>query len=172
MSILQYSGGVGDGNGGEGQMKTISTEVPKLHAVNDTVIVGLTGLRTDQQTFAHKLKFRTDMYRLNEKREISGKACAALIESMLYEARFGPWFTEPVIASIDRKSGEVYLCATDLIGAPPCGAPIWPPEELFEVAAQAMLSACDRDSLSGYGAVAILVTKDKSITRLIKGRKD
>lgn len=94
---------------------------------------------------------------------------------------------------MNKTTGEVYLCAMDLIGAPcepedyvcagtcavslhgMCEA-LWRPEltpqELFEVAAQAMLSACDRDSLSGYGAVAMLVTKDKVVTRLIKGRKD
>lgn len=205
MSILQYSGGsvlamsgkncfviISDNRLGE-QMKTISMEVPKLHMVNDSVVLGITGLRTDQQTFANKVKFRTDMYKLKERREISGKACAAMIESLLYEARFGPWFVEPVIASLDRNTGEVYLCATDLIGAPcepedyvcagtcaeslhgMCEA-LWrpglTPEELFEIAAQAMLSACDRDSLSGYGAVAVLVTKEKTVTRLIKGRKD
>lgn len=205
MSILQYNGGsvlamageecvvmISDNRLGE-QMKTISMGVPKLHLINDAVVIGLTGLRSDQQTFANRVKFRTDMYKLKEKREIGGKACAAMIESMLYEARFGPWFVEPVICSINRQSGEVYLCATDLIGAPcepedyvcagtcaeslhgMCEA-LWrpglSPEELFEVAAQAMLSACDRDSLSGYGAVAVLMTKTKTVTRLIKGRTD
>ncbi|EPY33037.1 20S proteasome subunit beta 3 [Strigomonas culicis] len=112
---------------------------------------------------------------------------------MLYEARFGPWFIEPVIGSVDKKTGDVYLCAMDLIGAPcepedyvcagTCAESLhgmceslWRPglgpEELFEVAAQSMLSACDRDSLSGYGAVAMVITRDKVVTRLIKGRKD
>ncbi|ORC88638.1 proteasome subunit beta 3 [Trypanosoma theileri] len=205
MSILTYSGGsclamagkecfviISDNRLGE-QLKTISMEVPKLHVINDSIVLGLTGLRTDQQTFAQKLRFRTEMYKLNEERDISGKAFAALVASMLYEARFGPWFVEPVIGSVDRKTGEVYLCAMDLIGAPcepedyvcagtcaeslhgMCEA-LWRPglgpEELFEVAAQAMLSACDRDSLSGYGAVAAIVTREKVTTRLIKGRKD
>ncbi|EKF39197.1 proteasome beta 3 subunit, putative [Trypanosoma cruzi marinkellei] len=205
MSILTYSGGsclamagdgcfviVSDNRLGE-QLKTISMEVPKLHVINDNIVLGLTGLRTDQQTFSEKVHFRTELYKLREEREIGGKAFAALISSMLYEARFGPWFVEPVIGSIDKRTGEVYLCAMDLIGAPcepedyvcagtcaeslhgMCEA-LWRPglgpEELFEVAAQAMLSACDRDSLSGYGAVAAIVTKDKMTTRLIKGRKD
>ncbi|CCD14226.1 unnamed protein product [Trypanosoma congolense IL3000] len=205
MSILTYSGGsclamagkecfviISDNRLGEG-LKTISMDVPKLHVINDGIVMGLTGLRTDQQTFAQKVRFRTEMYKLREEREINGKAFAALVASMLYEARFGPWFVEPVIGTIDRKTGEVYLCATDLIGAPcepedyvcagtcaeslhgMCEA-LWRPgleaEELFEIAAQAMLSACDRDSLSGYGAVAAIVTKDKLITRLIRGRKD
>lgn len=175
------------------QLKTISMEVPKLHVINDSVVMGLTGLRSDQLTFAQKVHFRTEMYKLREEREMSGKALAAMVSSMLYEARFGPWFVEPVIASVDRKTGEVYLTAMDLLGAPcepedyvcagTCAeslhgmcetlwTPNLPPEELFEVAAQAMLSACDRDSLSGYGGVAMIVTRDKVVTRLIRGRKD
>ncbi|EPY26964.1 proteasome beta 3 subunit [Strigomonas culicis] len=205
MSILQYSGGsvmamagkeclviISDNRLGE-QLKTISMEVPKLHMINDSVVVGLTGLRSDQQTFANKLRFRMEMYRLREEREITGKAFASLVAAMLYEARFGPWFIEPVIGSVDKKTGDVYLCAMDLIGAPcepedyvcagTCAESLhgmceslWRPglgpEELFEVAAQSMLSACDRDSLSGYGAVAMVITRDKVVTRLIKGRKD
>lgn len=205
MSIMTYNGGSVLAMGGKecyvilsdnrlgDQLKTIAMDVPKLNVVNDSVVYGLTGLRSDQLTFANKLKFRTEMYKLREERDISGKAFASLVASMLYEARFGPWFTEPVIASIDKKTGEVFLSAMDLIGAPcepedyicsgtcaeslhgMCEAlwrPNLGPEELFEIAAQAMLSACDRDSLSGYGAVAVIVTREKMITRLIKGRMD
>lgn len=174
------------------QFKTISMEVPKLHIINDRVVLGLTGLRTDQQTFSQKLKFRTKMYKLREERDISGKALTGLVASMLYEARFGPWFVEPVIGCLDEQ-GEVYLCAMDLIGAPcepvdyvcagtcseslhgMCEAlwrPNLEPEELFEVAVQALLSSNDRDCLSGYGATVVLVTKEKMVTRLVKGRKD
>ncbi|CCW68784.1 unnamed protein product [Phytomonas sp. Hart1] len=175
------------------QFKTISMEAPKLHVVNDGVVYGLTGLQTDRLTFSNKVSFRTKLYKLREERDISGKAFASLVASMLYEARFGYWFVEPVVASLDKQTGEVYLCAMDLLGAPcepvdyvctgTCAnslhgmcETLWRPglgaEELFEIAAQAMLSACDRDSLSGYGAVAMIVTKNAVITRLIKGRKD
>ncbi|CCW62451.1 unnamed protein product [Phytomonas sp. EM1] len=205
MSIMEYNGGsvlamagkecfviLSDNRLGE-RFKTISMEAPKLHVVNDAVVYGLTGLQTDQLTFSNKLSFRTKLYKLREERDISGKAFASLVASLLYEARFGPWFVEPVVASLNKKTGEVYLCAMDLLGAPcepedyvcagtcanslhgMCEA-LWRPglgaEELFEIAAQAMLSACDRDSLSGYGAVAMIVTKDNVVTRLIKGRKD
>lgn len=174
------------------QFKTISMEVPKLHVINDKVVIGLTGLQSDRITFANQLEYRTKMYKLAEERDISGKALTALIVSMLYEKRFGPWFVEPVIGSIDAN-GKVYLCATDLIGAPcepedyvcagtcseslhgMCEAlwrPDLGPEELFEVIAQALLSSCDRDCLSGYGATIMVVTREKVVTRLVKGRKD
>lgn len=204
MSIMEMNGGAcvamagkecfviaSDNRLGE-QFKTISMEVPKLHVINDHVVLGLTGLRTDQITFASKLEFRTKMYKLREERDISGKALTALVASMLYEARFGPWFVEPVIGSIDHD-GKVYLCAMDLIGAPcepedyvctgTCSEalhgmceslwrPNLGPEELFEVVAQALLSSCDRDCLSGYGATVMIVTRDKVVTRLVSGRKD
>lgn len=102
MSALQYNGGsvlamagkecfviISDNRLGE-QLKTISMQVPKLHVINDSVVVGLTGLRSDQITFMNKLRFRTEMYKLHEERDINGKAFAALVSSMLYEARFGP----------------------------------------------------------------------------------
>ncbi|CUF99971.1 20S proteasome subunit beta-3, putative [Bodo saltans] len=204
MSILELNGGAcvamagkecfviaSDNRLGE-QFKTISMEVPKLHVINNNVVLGLTGFRSDQQTFANNLEFRTKMYKLEEEREISGKALTGLVASLLYEARFGPWFVEPVIGSID-KNGKVYLCAMDLIGAPcepedyvctgTCSEalhgmceslwrPNLEPEELFEIVAQALLSSCDRDCLSGYGATVMIVTKDKITTRLVKGRKD
>eukprot|EP00672_Neobodo_designis_P026842 CAMPEP_0174850328 /NCGR_PEP_ID=MMETSP1114-20130205/19171_1 /TAXON_ID=312471 /ORGANISM="Neobodo designis, Strain CCAP 1951/1" /LENGTH=204 /DNA_ID=CAMNT_0016084783 /DNA_START=32 /DNA_END=646 /DNA_ORIENTATION=- len=204
MSIMELNGGavmamagkecfviISDHRLGE-QFKTISTSVSKLHVINDRCIIGLTGLRTDQQTFGAKLKYELEMYKLREEREIPGKALCALVANMLYEHRFGPYFTEPVMATL-QPDGSVYLCATDLIGAPcepadyvvggtcsnslhgMCEA-LWQPdlgpEELFEVAAQAMLSAVDRDCLSGFGATAYIVTKDRVIKRELQGRKD
>ena len=204
MSILEYNGGTCLAMAGAGcyviasdnrlgeQFKTISMDTPKLHVINDRVVIGLSGLRTDQITFANKLKYRTNTYHLHEERAISGRAVAALVTHMLYEHRFGPYFCEPVIASIE-EDGRVFLCATDLIGAQEtpedyvctgtaseslhgmCEA-LWRPglgpEDLFEVAAQCLLSSFDRDCLSGYGATVMIVTKDRVVTRLLRGRKD
>jgi len=44
------------------------------------------------------------MYRLREEREMSTEAFANMVTSMLYEARFGPFFCEPIIAGL---GGEV-----------------------------------------------------------------
>jgi len=87
--------------------------------------------------------------------------------------RFGPWFTEPVIAGL-REDGTPFMSGLDLIGAPvfstdfvvsgTCTAnlhgmceslyrPDMEPEELFEVLSQSLLNAVDRDALSGWGAV-------------------
>jgi 20S proteasome subunit beta 3 len=204
MSIMNYSGGavvamagkecfvIGSDHRLGDQIKTIATNVNKLEVINDTTVIGLTGLRSDQITFGNKLKFNMNMYQLREERNIGGEALGSLVSNMLYEKRFGPYFTEPVIASLNAD-GSVYMCGTDLIGAlcepkdyvvgGTCGdslhgmcealwSPDMGPDELFEVASQALLSACDRDCLSGYGATFIIVSKGKMVKKIVAGRKD
>lgn len=46
------------------------------------------------------------------------------------------------------------------------------PEDLFETISQALLSAVDRDALSGWGAQVYIIEKDKVTQRLLKGRQD
>lgn len=46
------------------------------------------------------------------------------------------------------------------------------PEELFETISQCLLSGVDRDALAGFGSIVHIITKDKVITRQLKGRMD
>ena len=46
------------------------------------------------------------------------------------------------------------------------------PDDLFETISQALLNAVDRDTLSGWGAVVYIVTKDKVTKKVLKTRQD
>ena len=46
------------------------------------------------------------------------------------------------------------------------------PEELFELVSNCLLSAIDRDSLSGWGARVYILTPDELIVRALKTRQD
>lgn len=46
------------------------------------------------------------------------------------------------------------------------------PEELFEVISQCLLSAVNRDCLSGWGGIVHVITKEGTITRTLRGRMD
>ena len=46
------------------------------------------------------LRFRVNMYRMKEEREITPKTFTHLVSSTLYEKRFGPFFIEPVVAGL------------------------------------------------------------------------
>lgn len=63
------------------------------------------------------MKFKTNLYQLREERQISPRAFAHLVSATLYGKRFGPYFTEPVIAGLDPTDGnKPFICSMDLIG--------------------------------------------------------
>lgn len=115
---------------------------------------------------------------------------------ILIPFRFGPYFVAPVIAGLD-KVGEneckPVICTYDSIGyrehsgvfevAGTGGEllygicetfykPNLGPEELFDVISNSLLSALDRDSLSGWGARVYILTPDELIVRSLKCRQD
>lgn len=99
------------------QLRTITTDFPKVFEINPHLWVGLPGLVTDIQTVCDKLKFRTSLYELKEGRKIKPKTFASMLSNMLYERRFGPFFVEPIVAGLDPVTKESYICAMDLIGS-------------------------------------------------------
>lgn len=172
--------------------QTMGTEMKKLVQINDKIIVGLTGLASDMQTLEQKFKFRTNMYRLREERDISANAFANMVTALLYESRFGPFFSEPVIAGLGPDN-KPFLCGMDLLGAQvrtddfmvagDCTEAMYglcetlyrpdlEPDELFEVLAQCLLSGVDRDCLAGWGCEVHVLTPQGVTIRHLKGRMD
>lgn len=144
------------------------------------------------QTLSQLLKFRMNLYKLREEREMKPKAFSALLSSILYEKRFGPYFTEPLVCGLDEND-EPFLSGMDLIGAPvftsdfvvtgTCTAnlfglcetlyrPDMNPDELFETISQCLLASCDRDALSGWGATVTVITPEGVTHRKLKARMD
>ena len=204
QSILQYNGGAVIGMAGKNcvgiacdlrlgaQAQTIAMDFEKVFPINEKLYVGLTGLASDVLTLDQLLKSRVNLYKLRENRDIKPETFSALLSTMLYEKRFGPWFCEPVVAGL-KEDGTPFLSGMDLIGAPVftddfcvsgtctpnlhgmCEAlyrPDMNPDELFEVLSQSLLNAVDRDALSGWGAVVHIITPEGVRTRKLKARQD
>lgn len=171
---------------------TVGFDHSKVYRMNSTTFVGLPGLISDAQTLYEKLAFRLNLYELSEDKEMTPQTFASMVQSVLYEKRFGPFFVEPVIAGLDA-TGKPYLCGMDLIGAPESAQdfilagtsaqamfglaetlwrPNMNPDELFETISQTLLTAVDRDAIAGWGARVHIITKDKVITRDLKARQD
>lgn len=87
-----------------------------LLQVNDKLFVGLAGLATDQQTLFAQLRFRHNMYKLCEERDMRPATFAHMVSNTLYEKRFGSYFCAPVIAGVD-DDGTPFLAGMDTIGA-------------------------------------------------------
>lgn len=172
------------------QLQHLATDAKKLYRIHDRLILGLSGLATDAKTLSNLFRFKHNLYRLREERDIKPAAFAQLVSSTLYEKRFGPYFCQPVIAGLG-EDGTPYLCGMDSIGAIETAKDfmvagtsadallgicesIWRPDmdedELFEVLSEAILSGGGRDCLAGWGAVVYVITKDKIVGRQLKSR--
>ncbi|GCC36757.1 hypothetical protein chiPu_0015255 [Chiloscyllium punctatum] len=142
---------------------------------------------------SQRLKFRLNLYELKEGRQIKPKTFMSMVSNLLYERRFGPYYVEPVIAGLDPKTYQPFICSLDLIGCPmetedfvvsgTCAEqmygmceslwePDMKPDDLFETISQAMLNAVDRDAVSGMGVIVHIIEKDKITTRTLKARMD
>lgn len=205
MSILAYNGGCVVAMRGKDcvaiatdrrfgvQAQTIETDFEKVFQINPRMFLGLVGLQTDILTVKDRLMFRKNLYETRENREMQPARFAAMLSSFLYEHRFGPYFIEPVIAGLDPKTMEPFICNMDLIGCPnvpddfvvagTCGEQLygmcetlWKPDlepnQLFEVISQAMINAFDRDAISGWGATVYIIEKDKITVKTLKTRMD
>lgn len=67
---------------------TLSTEFPKIMSVHDRLYLGLSGLATDVQTLQELFKFRSELYKLKEGRDIAPSAFAHMVSSSLYSKRY------------------------------------------------------------------------------------
>jgi 20S proteasome subunit beta 3 len=205
MSIMPYNGGAVMAMKGKNcvaiaadrcfgiQAQMVTTDFQKIFAMGDRLYIGLAGLATDIQTVAQRLKFRLNLYMLKEGRHIKPFTLMSMVANLLYEKRFGPYYTEPVIAGLDPKTFKLFICSLDLIGCPmvtddfvvsgTCSEqmygmceslwePHMDPEHLFETISQAMLNAVDRDAMSGMGVIVHVIEKDKITTRTLKARMD
>ena len=97
------------------QSMTVSNNFPKIFSYGD-VYLGLTGLATDVSTVSDLFRYKVNMYRLREERQISPQTMANLVSTSLYEKRFGPYFVSPVVAGINHTTGIPFICGFDSIG--------------------------------------------------------
>jgi 20S proteasome subunit beta 3 len=98
------------------QSLTVSNNFPKIFQYAPSCYLGLTGLATDVSTVSDLFRYKVNMYRLREERNISPQTLANLVSSSLYERRFGPYFVSPVLAGINHTTGKPFICGFDSIG--------------------------------------------------------
>lgn len=167
-------------------------DAQRVFKMNDKLCIGLTGLMSDITTLDATFRFKLAMYKMRENRDIKPRTFANLVSSTLYGKRFGPYFSEPVIAGLN-DDGTPFLCCMDLLGAlaitddfavsGTCAESLFGtcetfykpnlgPEELFETISQSLLAALDRDCMSGWGAQVTILTKEGTIVRELDARMD
>ena len=69
------------------ELMTIDGNFQRVFKMNDRCLMGLSGLGTDVQTFNATMKFKNNMYRLKEGREMKASTFSKLVSTSLYEKR-------------------------------------------------------------------------------------
>ena len=134
------------------------------------------------------------MYRVKENIDLTPKLFINLVSSTLYEHRFGPFFVNPIVIGLDHtdnfkpyiatydsigcltESGEFQVAGTSselLYGT--CEAfykENMDSDQLFETLSQCLVSAIDRDCLSGWGGVVYVMSPGKISVKRLKVRQD
>ncbi len=60
---------------------------------------------------SQRFKFKHNMYKLREERDIKPSAFGQMVSATLYERRFGPYFCQPVIGALALQSLAVACSA-------------------------------------------------------------
>ena len=69
------------------ELMTIDGNFQRVFKVNDKCLMGLSGLATDVQTFNALMKFKMNLYKLKEGREMKSSVFSNLVATSLYEKR-------------------------------------------------------------------------------------
>jgi 20S proteasome subunit beta 3 len=69
------------------QAQTVSMDFDKIFEVHPRLFFGLSGLGTDVQTLSQRFKFKVNMYKMREERDIAPHTFAHMVASTLYEKR-------------------------------------------------------------------------------------
>lgn len=170
------------------QFQTVSTSFQKVFKMQNNILLGLSGLATDIQTFHRKMQFKLNMYKLRENREMKPSTFAHLVGTTLYEHRFGPYYVTPLVVGLE-DSGEAILYNYDAIGTQSFTANFsgvgtaqdnfgtlcesyWReglgPDELEDILANTLVSGLDRDIMAGWGAIVYIMTLDGIQAKYLK----
>ncbi|KAF7292223.1 N-terminal nucleophile aminohydrolases [Mycena indigotica] len=83
--------------------------VPTVFRLTDKAVLATNGFASDGNIFIKKVRQRLDWYRHAHAKDMSLHAIALLIQSMLYQRRFCPFYVHNILGGIeDDGSGAVY----------------------------------------------------------------
>ena len=69
------------------QAMTVATNFDKVFRVTEKTYIGLPGLASDVHTLKERFRYRVNMYKMKEERDIEPETFAHLVSSTLYERR-------------------------------------------------------------------------------------
>ncbi len=163
----------------------LSKTAKKVFKITDRIAVAGAGLIADIQAIDKIIKAEIRYYEVTMNKEITVKAAAKLLSSILYSYKFMPMFSEFIIGGRDVEGYHLYVMdplgslIEDDYAAIGSGAPIaigiieseykddLDISELKSIAVKSIKAAISRDSMSGDG-IDLIVISNKVEEEFIK----
>ncbi len=154
----------------------LSKTAKKVFKITDRIAVAGAGLIADIQAIDKIIKAEIRYYEVTMNKEITVKAAAKLLSSILYSYKFMPMFSEFIIGGRDVEGYHLYVMdplgslIEDDYAAIGSGAPIaigiieseykddLDISELKSIAVKSIKAAISRDSMSGDGIDLIVIS--------------
>ncbi|EPR78924.1 20S proteasome component beta 3 [Spraguea lophii 42_110] len=202
MSILTHYGGsvlamcgkssvvlISDKRLGNGNITVGS--INRITTLNNNTMLGQAGFIPDNQRIVNILKKNINLYNLNEGRNMQEEV-VDMLSYILYEKRFTPYYTQPVIAG-RNKENKYYVASMDCVGCIDSSNSFMAAgtasnnlmglaenlyredmdeEDLVVTAVQVFINAVDRDCLSGSGIDCYIMNNHGIERKYIQCRMD
>ena len=91
---------------------TLAHDMQRIFKINNTTLLGMSGLQSDVLTVKHELEMQTKIYSLEEHRDIGCRTFNNFVSSFLFSKRFGPYFVEPLVAGLE-EGGKPFISGSD-----------------------------------------------------------
>jgi 20S proteasome subunit beta 3 len=168
------------------------TNTPKVFKIHDKLFIGFSGLLGDISSIKQILENEVLNFLLKENRYPEHFELTNILSYLLYRNRFSPFYTEPILAGID-KNGNPVISSMDVIGATSNSSKfsvsgscskglygtcesLWKPnmseKELFQVISKCINFASNRDCLNGWGANIFIIKKNETVCKKLEFRID
>ncbi|MFH0748862.1 MAG: archaeal proteasome endopeptidase complex subunit beta [Candidatus Bathyarchaeota archaeon] len=151
----------------------------KIFALTNSIGAACAGLVADMQILIREVAAYAKLYELDRSRQISVKATAKAMSTILFDRRYFPYLTQTIVGGVDDEGPSLYVL--DPLGSllPDKYATVGSGEEIAigvletsykegmsldegkDLAIRAMKSALARDTGSGNGIDLLIISENK-----------
>ncbi len=80
----------------------------KLLRIDDNIAMTISGGVADAQNVVDTLKYYTNLYRLEKRRQMPVKAAAQVVSNVLFSSRLYPFIADVLVGGVDTKGGSLF----------------------------------------------------------------
>lgn len=85
-----------------------SSEAVKIHKINDILGMTIAGGMGDAEYLVKLLKMQSEIYRMNEGKQMTPKSATSIMSLIMQESKMLPYYVELIVGGLNNGAPEVY----------------------------------------------------------------